>query len=133
MKTALPIRILAALSAVLLLAGCEGGGCYDCGVEVVIGDPACCPHNSYELAVTVGDSLGYTLGGATVELVVAGVPEQRFYATTDRNGVAYFRFDALPDVAAIAYACAPGYQCNAVDIGTSPRSGRLAMRVVLYF
>ena len=119
--------MVALIAVATLLAGCEGS------TTVVITDEPCCIRNSYQLAVTVSDTLGYTLGGAEVELVVATVPEQRRFARTDRNEVAIFHFDAPPDVVAIAYACAPGYQCNASDVGTRPDRSHLDIFVVLRF
>lgn len=116
-----------------LASGCDDdcGGCHDSAV--VIETPCCENVYPYRLDVRVQDTVGYTLGGATVELVVAAVPEQRYVTTTRSDGIAVFYFDAPPDVVAIAYACAPGYQCNAADIGTTPAYGELFINVVLSF
>ncbi|HMO49623.1 MAG TPA: hypothetical protein PKE26_03120 [Kiritimatiellia bacterium] len=120
------------VTALLMLTGCDGD-CGGCGPEVavVIDAPAPVVVYPYGLAVVVSDRAGFTLGGASVDLVVAMVPEKRFSAVTGRDGVAWFYFDAPPDVVAIAYACAPGYACNASDVGTRPDRYDLRIQVVL--
>jgi len=133
MKIKDTVKLTVGLVGLLVITGCQGEGCYNCDSGPVVVETSCCNHYAYRLDVTVSDTLGFTLGGATVELVVATVPEQRFFASTDRDGVARFFFDSPSDVVAIAYACAPGYECNASDIGTRPDHGNLFIDVVLNF
>lgn len=114
-----------------LASGCDSG-CYECEAEVaVVIEEEYGPVYRHSTAVFVRDVDGYSLGGAEVELVIAGVPEQRFIGITDEDGEVWFTFDAPADVVVMAYACAPEYECNAADIGTVAGGGYLAIQVVL--
>ena len=127
------LRLLLLLVVVGVTAGCDDD-CDTCHEKTVVVETPCCGNvYPYRLDVRVQDNLGYTLGGASVELIIATVPEQRYISTTRSDGIAVFYFEAPPDVVAIAYACAPGYVCNAADIGTTPAYGELFLNVVLSF
>lgn len=110
-----------ALLALLLAAGagCEEycGTCGDPG-PVVIVEPAGVPIYRYGVEVVVSDPAGFAVPGADVELIVAAVPETRFYGYTDGYGRAWFDVDAPTDVTLVAYVSAPGYASDAGDIGT---------------
>ena len=117
----------------LLSAGCDED-CGGCGESVVVVETPCCANiYPYRLDVRVQDTLGYTLGGATVELLVTTIPEQQYIATTRPDGIAVFYFEAPPDVVAVTYACAPGYQCNASEVITTPSSAEFYLNIVLGF
>lgn len=117
---------------VLLFSGCDSE-CGDCSVEtevaVVVEEQG--PRYRHYVEVHVADHHGYSILGASVDLTVAMVPEQRIYGTTGSDGLARFYFDALADVVVMAYACAPGYECNASDIGTVAGGGSLFIHVEL--
>jgi len=129
------IAMLSAVMAVMpLLTGCNVSGSYkDDDKEVDFGRGCCIDLFTYKTDVLVSDTSGFRLAGATVELTVATVPEQRFVGKTDRDGFARFFFDSLPGVTAVAFACAPGYECNASDMGTTSESFDLFINVVLTF
>lgn len=123
------------IAGVVLMAGLASGcdeDCGGCGSATVVVETPCCENlYPYLLRVRVQDVYGFTLVGATVEVVVAAVPEQRLVATTGGGGEAVFAFEAPPDVVVIAYACAPGYACNAGEIITSPAYGEYRLSVTL--
>jgi len=130
------IKVCGALALLASTAGCDDddcGSCHDDAPVVVAEAPCCAGLYPYRLDVRVQDTLGYTLGGASVEVIVAVVPEQRYVSSTRPDGIAVFYFEAPPDVTAIAYTCAPGYQCNAADIGTTPATSELFINVILAF
>jgi hypothetical protein len=125
--------VVSMLAVIGMTTGCDDD-CGDCHDKTVVVETPCCGNvYPYRLDVRVQDTLGYTLGGASVELIIATVPEQRYISTTRSDGIAVFYFEAPPDVVAIAYACAPGYECNAADIGTTPAYAELFLNVVLRF
>lgn len=133
MQKAWALKWLLTVAGLMTVSGCDSG-CYDCTVDaevaVVIEEQGPVYHHGVE--VHVNDVYGYSLGGASVELTVAGVPEQRFAAITDPDGCARFYFEAPAGVAVLAYVCAPAYECDASDIGTVEGGGNLQIMVSLH-
>lgn len=117
-------------------AGCDGGGEavveYSSGADVVIAGDCCDETYDYMVEVLVSFE-GWAVPGAEVELIVAAVPERRYVGYTDDYGVAVFAIEAPPDVALVAYACAPGYGCGAGDVGTLAELYLLGIAVELVF
>jgi len=138
MKTA-GYRMAGLLAVVVAMAlgagGCDGEGYATVGyVDPVdpLYDP-CCYSDPYYYTVEVFVGAGrWVVPGAEVELVVASVPERRYYGYTDEYGFAYFEVEAYPDVTLVAYACAPGYYCDAADIGIVAGMEFVALSVTLF-
>ncbi|HMO03742.1 MAG TPA: hypothetical protein PKC67_03375 [Kiritimatiellia bacterium] len=120
---------------VLGVTGCDDDRCHDCRQSPVVVETVCCDGGPvqlpYRLEVAVRDTAGYWLGGATVEVIVATVPEQRFVLTTRSDGVATLFLEAPAGATIVVYTCAPGYRCRAADVLTSPSHPDLALVVTL--
>jgi len=124
----------AVLMGLTLLSGCNVSGSYkDDDKEIDFGKGCCNDLPTYQADVLVSDVTGARLAGVPVELTITTVPEQRYAERTDGDGFARFSFKATPGITAIAYACAPGYECNTVNAETTTNSTALYMIVVLNF
>ncbi|HMP73040.1 MAG TPA: hypothetical protein PKE55_07230 [Kiritimatiellia bacterium] len=115
------LRGVAAMGVALGMAGCHTS---ETGVivrtpAVVVVDEFCCvePWYPYVVEVVVVDRQGFGVAGAEVELILASVPERRYLGVAGYDGVAVFPVESRPGVVAIAYACAGGFGCDAMDIG----------------
>lgn len=130
------VRVVLALALAAAAAGCDDD-CRDCGEPPVVVETTCCDDEStlfpYRLDVAVRDAAGYWLGGATVEVIIAVVPEQRLVATTRNDGTATFYAEAPAGATIVVYACAPGYPCRGAEVVTSPSVSGSAVVITLPF
>lgn len=113
------VRLL--LAPLLLLAGCEEDWEPGRGADSplgVLGEPNEGPAYRYLVEVSVTSLDGYYVSAATVELIVASVPEQRLVGFTDADGCAWFEVYTAPEVPLVAYVSAVGFMSNAGDVGT---------------
>lgn len=129
-----PVGVMVLVALALGVMGCDDDGCHDCHQPVVV-ETVCCDGGPvllpYRLEVAVRDTDGYWLGGANVEVIVAGTPEQRFVLTTRNDGVATLFLEAPAGVTVVVYTCAPGYRCRMADVVTSPSLPDIALVITL--
>lgn len=127
-------RVVLLLALAGAVTGCDDG-CDDCHDAPVIVETVCCDAGytvaPFRLDVAVRDTAGYWLGGATVEVIVAAVPEQRLVATTGNDGTATVYAEAPVGATLVVYACAPGYTCQGVEVVTSALSPGVAVVITL--